>query len=267
MDRAQTPEAGVDTAVDVHADGPALWLRINRPEALNSISLEVIEQLQAGLDRAAADTTIKAVVLTATGRAFCAGADLKAADEAGGSGNEFRWLLGVLLNRIEAFPKPVIAAVNGLALAGGLELILACDIVIAAQSARIGDGHAKYGLLPGGGASVRLPRLIGRNRALQMFFTGDLYDAAVLERWGLVNAVVRDDALIEEVTKLTDRFADKSPLGLARMKRLVQETAQQPATTGLSLELLYSALHETSHDMAEGMSAFVEKRQPEFNGS
>jgi enoyl-CoA hydratase/carnithine racemase len=258
-------EQAVETTVASSVEGSALWLRINRPDALNSLSLAVIDELHAGLDRAEADPAVRSVVLTGTGRAFCAGADLKDVNDSD-SGVEFRRLLGVLLDRIDAFAKPVIAAVNGIALAGGLELILCCDVVVAAASARMGDGHSNYGLLPGGGGSVRLPRVVGKNRAMYMLYTGDLFPAADLQAWGLVNVIAADEGLHEAVTQLTDRLSAKSPLGLARMKQLVHETAEQPTPTALSLELLYSALHEKSHDMAEGVAAFVEKRKPEFNG-
>jgi enoyl-CoA hydratase/carnithine racemase len=231
------------------------------------LNLDVIAQMEVGLDRAESEASIRSVIITGTGRAFCAGADLKTANDSVDDVDEFRRLLGHLFNRMEAFGKPVIAAVNGMALAGGLELILCCDIVIAARSARMGDAHGNYGLLPGGGASVRLPRLVGMNRAKYMFYTADLFDPSDLQAWGLVNEIVADDALHEAANRLARRFADRSPLGLARMKRLVHETAEQPKATALSLELLYSALHERSHDMREGVRAFVEKRRPEFNGS
>lgn len=269
MEAASTAhfEAADDAAVTERLDGTTLWLCINRPEALNSISDDVITLLRAGLDRAEGDSGIRVVVVTGNGRGFCAGADLKDIGGSSESSNEFRRLFGDVLNRIEAFEKPVIAAVNGIAMAGGFELVLCCDMVIAAESAQLGDGHSNYGLLPGGGGSVRLPRRIGRNRALEMFFTGDLFDAADLESWGLINHVVPDGQLQLEASRLAARLADRSSLGIARMKRLVRETAEQPTATGLSLELLYSALHEKSHDMAEGVSAFVEKRRPHFNGS
>lgn len=257
------PESSRVVATEVQDS--TLWLRLERPDALGAISYDVVAELQAGIDLAAARDDIRAVVLTSTGRAFSAGADLKAVKE-GGSSNDFRAVLGRLLDRIEAFDKPVIAAVNGLALAGGLELILACDVVIAAESARIGDGHSTYGLLPGGGASVRLPRLVGRSRALEMFYSGDLYPADQLRDWGLVNRVVPDGDLVEEARRFASSLARKSPLGLARMKQLVNQTADQPSSTGLSLELLYSMLHEKSDDMNEGVTAFVEKRDPRFTG-
>lgn len=250
--------------------GSALWLRINRPEAMNSLNPDVVRALQAGLDLAEADLDVRCLVLTGSGRAFCAGADLKfvkqAGDEAGAGPSSFLDRVGELLNRIEAFPRPVIAAVNGLALAGGLETVLCCDLVIAAESARLGDAHANYGLLPGGGASVRLPRKIGPTRAKYLMFTGDFVPARELVESGLVNAVVPDDELEAAVSALVDKLSARSPLGLARMKQLVDDGLGQPVATGLRLELLASALHQHSYDMQEGLRAFQEKRAPAFIG-
>lgn len=265
--------AGAD-AVVVEQRGAAVWLRINRPDALNSLNPDVIAGLEQGLDRAESDAAIRCVVLTGTGRAFCAGADLKfvrqagdgAADGAGDAQNRFLERVGVLLSRIESFPKPVIAAVNGLALAGGLETVLCCDIVVAVSGARLGDAHANYGLLPGGGASIRLPRKIGVNRAKQLIFTGDFLPATDPTWTGLINAVVPDGELEQAVDALTDKLAARSPLAMSRAKYLVNDGLEQPVDTGLRLELLASALHRHSEDMTEGLRAFQEKRSPQFTG-
>lgn len=257
-------------AVVVRRRGAAAWLRINRPDAMNSLNMDVVAGLQEGLDSAESDENVRCIVLTGTGRAFCAGADLKfvrqAGEEPGDGQSQFLEQVGALLNRIESFPKPVIAAVNGLALAGGLETVLCCDLVIAAQSARLGDAHANYGLLPGGGASVRLPRKIGPTRAKYLMFTGDFVLASDLLESGLVNQVVPDAELDAAVTTLVDKLAARSPLGLSRMKQLVNDGLEQPITTGLRLELLASALHQHSQDMNEGLRAFQEKRPPAFTG-
>lgn len=268
----QTARLGVAPTEAVVAEqrGASLWLRLNRPDALNSLSPDVAVGLHAGLDRAAADPSIRTVVLTGTGRAFCAGADLKFVREAGdkpGQQSQFLDEVGALLNRIEAFPAPVIAAVNGLALAGGLETILCCDIVIAAESAKLGDAHANYGLLPGAGASVRLPRKIGPNHAKQLLFTGEFYSASDPIWSSLINTIVPDDQLERTVSRLADTLAARSPLGLSRMKQLINDGLEQPIPTGLRLELLASAMHQQSHDMNEGLAAFVEKRTPNFTGN
>ena len=160
--------------------GNAMWITLNRPDALNALTPAIISGINTALDKAP-QSEARAVVLTGTGRAFCAGADLKfVRGEAGNDETALgRFLDTILLvmNRLETFPMPVIAALNGLTLAGGLELMLCCDLVIAARSARLGDAHANYGLLPGGGSSVRLPRKIGPTRAKYLLYTGEFVPA------------------------------------------------------------------------------------------
>jgi enoyl-CoA hydratase/carnithine racemase len=213
---------------------------------------------------------LRAVVLRGAGRAFCAGADLKYLKQAIGDDQQgmagFLERLLALFDRLERFPLPVIAAVNGLALAGGLEIVLCCDLVIAGQSARLGDAHANYGLLPGGGGSVRLPRKIGPTRAKHLLFTGAFVPAADLVAAGLVNEVVPDEELDEAVDRLVAAMAQKSPLGLRRMKALVDDGLEQPRETALRHEILALQVHARSHDMQEGLAAFEQKRKPNFVG-
>ena len=248
----------------------ALWLTLNRPAALNALTPEVVDGLGRALEAAEDDPDVRAVVLTGTGRAFCAGADLKYVRETtqGDERAVARFLDSVLavMTRLERFPKPVIAAINGLALAGGLELVLCCDLVIAARSAKIGDAHANFGLLPGGGSSVRLPRKIGPTRAKHLLFTGEFVAAQDLMAAGLVNEVVDDADLAGAAGRLVARLAAKSPLVLRRMKALVDDGLEQPIETALRLELLASEVHSHSHDMREGLAAFEEKRAPRFVG-
>lgn len=248
----------------------ALWITLNRPDAMNALTPDVLSGINAALDYAQADAAVRAVVLTGSGRAFCAGADLKyvRAQSDEGAGATDRFLRRVLdtMNRLEHFPMPVIAAVNGLALAGGLELVLCCDLVVAARSARLGDAHANYGLLPGGGASVRLPRKIGPTRAKYLLFTGEFIPAEELVAAGLVNLVVDDEQLAAATGSLASRIASKSPVGLRRMKQLVSDGLQQPVETALRLELLACEAHANSEDMKEGLAAFAAKRKPVFTG-
>jgi enoyl-CoA hydratase/carnithine racemase len=246
----------------------SMWIRLNRPEAMNSLTPQVLQGLNAALDEAEREADVVSVVLTGTGRAFCAGADLKYVRTQAAEGSTGEFLQGVLhvMTRLDAFPKPVIAALNGVTLAGGLELVLCCDLVVAARSAKIGDAHANYGLLPGGGSSVRLPRVIGVNRAKYLLFTGDFASAEDMHVAGLVNEVVDDEQLEAAAQALADRLAGKSPLGLARMKALVDDSLEQPEATALRLELLASEAHGYSHDLREGLAAFVEKRRPSFTG-
>jgi len=259
-----------DTPVLSEVRDGALWLTLNRTAALNAITPEVVEALDSALSSAESDPAVHAVVLTGNGRAFCAGADLKYVRRTtqGDETAVARFLDSVLgvMGRLEKFPKPTIAAVNGLALAGGLELVLCCDLVIAARSARLGDAHANFGLLPGGGSSVRLPRKIGPTRAKYLLFTGDFVPAEELVAAGLVNRVVDDADLLDAAGEIVARLRNKSPLVLRRMKALVDDGLEQPVETALRLELLASEVHAHSHDMKEGLAAFEEKREPRFIG-
>jgi enoyl-CoA hydratase len=224
---------------------PAAWIRLDRPAALNSLTARMIADLQVALDEAESAPDVRVLVITGAGRAFCAGADLKdmaSADGSGGAAAHMGFLrrVAAAFRRIETFPKPVIAAVNGYALAGGLELALCCDLIVATRSAQLGDAHANYGLIPGGGASVRLPRKIGVNRAKYLLYTGTYLPAQTLEEWGLVNQVVDDEALEGCVTELAELLAKKSPLGLARMKQLVEDGLAQPVESAVRCTYSYS---------------------------
>lgn len=251
--------------------GRAAWIRLNRPQAMNTITPVLATEVSAALDTAMADPQVICVVLTGTGRAFCAGADLKflgdlPEEKRKGRTAEFVEQVFHLMLRIEKLAKPVIGAVNGTATGGGMELLLCCDLVVALENAKLGDGHANFGLLPGGGASVRLPRKIGPTRAKYLFFTGELLPARELVADGLVNEAVAEGQLDACVERLVGKLENKSPLGLRRMKELVDDGLEQPRETGLHLEMMASALHAHSYDMQEGIAAFNAKRKPEFLG-
>ena len=232
--------------------GRAVWMRLNRPAELNALTQAMFDGCAIALDDAARDPEVMTVVVTGTGRAFCAGADLKFLQEIPPPQRD---------DATNAF-----AAVNGIATAGGMELVLSCDLAIAAKSAVLGDGHANFGLLPGAGASVRLPRKIGPTRAKYLFFTGDLLPATECLAAGLVNEVVEDAEMEAAVERLVKKIAAKSAIGLRRMKQLVDDGLDQPRDTAMRLELAMSALHTASFDRNEGIAAFNEKRKPQFQG-
>jgi enoyl-CoA hydratase/carnithine racemase len=167
---------------------------------------------------------------------------------------------------MEHFTKPLIAVLNGITLAGGLELAMTADLIIAAESAKIGDAHANFGVLPGAGGAVKLPRKIGINRAKYLLFTGEFISAAEMKDYGLVNQVVPSEELEKAAQALADKLAEKSPLGLSRMKQLVRDGLEQPLDVALRLELATLKVHTQSYDMSEGLKAFTEKRKPEFKG-
>jgi enoyl-CoA hydratase/carnithine racemase len=247
--------------------GPVAWITLNRPGERNAVNPRMVDELHHVLAAVQADASVRVVVLTGAGAAFCAGADLKAVlagldAETGDS--EFASRTQAMLRLLRHLPKPVIAAVNGLTIAGGLELAMCCDLVIAAASARIGDGHANFGVFPGGGGAAVLPRKVGLNRAKQLLFTGELFDAAQLKAWGLVNEVVPDAGLRARVEALAARIAAKSSLLLRRMKDVADHSLDQSLEAALSHEMLECRQHLRSEDFREGLTAFREKRVPVF---
>jgi enoyl-CoA hydratase len=253
--------------LDQQQRNAVLWLKLNRPQALNSLTLSLVNALTQAMEDAQGDPEVRVIVLTGEGRAFCAGADLKdPARSRPESGAEFVKAIGGLTELIEASTKPVIAALNGITVAGGLELVLACDLVIAAESACIGDAHSNYALFPGAGATARLPRKVGLNNAKLLMFTGDMHPASEWKTLGLVNLVVADDGFIGAVEVLAQKLAAKSPLVLGRMKQALNDALDQPLSIGLRYERALSNLHHFSADRVEGLAAFKEKRAPRFTG-
>ena len=259
------------TAIGVERHGEVTWLRLQRPAAMNAISTELLDELNAALDGIEAGGDARVVVLTGSGRAFCAGADLKALVASDGSvapGDvvEFVGYAGRTIERLAALPVPVIVGVNGLALAGGLELILACDIVVASSSARIGDAHANFGLVPGAGGSVRLPRAIGVQNAKYLALTGAAFEPSSPIISGLVSEIVDPDDLERRLGEIATALGAKSPLGLSRMKSLINNAGDLSTADALAAE--QSALKDQcrSEDFAEGISAFGAKRIPVYPG-
>jgi enoyl-CoA hydratase/carnithine racemase len=261
-----TTSTEATTAVGYELRGPAAWLRLQRPEQMNSINPDVLEGLAEGLARAQSDGA-RAVVITGSEDVFCAGADLKHVLRGLDDVSAIEALLQdaeQLMRAIERHPTPVIAAVNGSAIAGGFELVLACDLVVASEDATLADGHIKYGLFPGGGSTARLPRIVGPSRAKHLLFTGRTATAAEMRELGVVNEVVPGGQLEAAVTDLCDRIARGSGAALQRMKRVVSEGLDLPLEEALELELEVAKEHLRSADVAEGLAAFSEGRAPRF---
>lgn len=261
------------TVLRFERQGATAWITLDRPAAMNALSDAMCDELLAAIDQVESDPQVRVLVLTGAGRAFCAGADLKGVFENAAAGpaaddpmSAFLDRVAGMIERLRALPKPTIAALNGLTMAGGLELAMACDLIVAADSARIGDAHANFGVFPGAGGAAVLPRRIGATAAKYLLFTGDTQSAAELVPLGLVNRVVPDADLLAEVGALADRITAKSPLVLRRMKQAVADGLEQPQAAALRLERLVLDAHRHSHDMREGLAAFVGKRKPEFRG-
>jgi enoyl-CoA hydratase len=247
-------------------DGVAL-LTIDRPEKRNALNAAVRAQLVAALDALRDDDDARVIVITGEGdRAFVAGADI--GEFADRTPIEQRHVMEQrrVFDELAAYPKPTIASINGYALGGGCELALACDIRIAARSARLGQPEIRLGILPGGGGTQRLPRLVGYGRALRLILTGEMIGADEAERIGLIDLVVDDDQLAARTRELAVAIAAHSPVTLRLAKAAVRASLETPLAAGLAYERELFITAFASEDRTEGVSAFLEKRAPAWRG-
>ncbi len=247
--------------------GAAAILRLNREKKLNALNRVIFDALTTHLDDVARDDSCSFVILTGTGRAFCAGADI--GEYWNGSLGDFREFQdrGRRLNaQIEKSPKPVIAAVNGFAFGGGFELALVCDLIVASERAQFGLPEPTLGLVPGGGGTQRLPRMIGKNRANEILLTGRRLTAQEAHEWGIVNAVATADDEVRVALELGEKIARQAPLAIQALKRLVNEGLNAPLETALSYEQQTLLSLYSTADGQEGISAFMGKRAPNFQG-
>jgi len=246
------------------------WIYLNREKDMNSLSSIMLTEITDVLTAAEKDDDVRVLVLTGKGKAFCAGADLKEVlssfGQKKGPDPDFLDKARVFTNKLRHFPKPVIGALNGLTLAGGLEIAMCCDVIIAAESAKIGDAHLNYGIFPGGGGAAVLPRKIGLNRAKHLLFTGDFISASEMKEYGFVNQVVPDGELEKSVDALAKKMTVKSPLGLKLVKQVANQSLDQTEEAALQQEFLTLREYTHSYDIEEGLKAFQEKRKPEFKG-
>lgn len=252
-------------------DGQVAYLTLNRPEVLNALTPDQRDLLVELLGRASADPDVRAVVLTGTGRGFCAGADLRGASGAGErvAGDVARTLrLGAqrLIAAVLDCEKPVIAAVNGTAAGLGAHLAFACDLVLAAESAKFIEVFVRRGLVPDGGGAYLLPRLIGPRRAKELMFFGEALTAREAERLGLVNRVLEDEELTKTAREWAERLATGPTRALALTKQLVNASLDSDRATAFAAEAAAQEINMTTQDAQEGVAGFVERRSPEYKG-
>ena len=242
-------------------------LKINRPQVLNSLNKETIIEISNAVTELDNDNKIKVVILTGEGKAFIAGADIKQMSNMTPlEAKEFSELGHELLNKIEDSRLPFIAAVNGFALGGGCETLMACDIVIAAKDAKIGQPEINLGIHPGFGGTQRLPRLVGKMKGKELLLTGRNISAEEAYEIGLVNMVVDNEKLMEESNNIAVSIAKKSTVQTNFIKSLVNKGIDIDLKKANALEISYFSSSFSTHDQKEGMKAFIEKRKPMFKG-
>jgi enoyl-CoA hydratase/carnithine racemase len=250
----ETPQPGVTV------------VRLNRPDALNALNSQLLGELGQALDAAEADETVRCLVLTGSERAFAAGADIKEMSDKSYAQMFAADFFGPAARRIEGFRKPIIAAVAGYALGGGCELAMLCDFIIAAETAKFGQPEINLGVMPGIGGTQRLPRAVGKAKAMDMVLTARMMDAAEAERCALVSRVVPLAELIPNALETAQKIAGLSPLAVMMAKEMVNAAYETPLTEGVKLERrLFHSLF-AFEDQKEGMAAFAEKRPAKFTG-
>lgn len=259
------------TDIIVEKKGPVAWLTLNKPQVKNALGKQTFIDILAALDDFEKDPAIMVVVIKGAGGTFCAGADFKEIsqhiiDKDPTFRAEFTAFADKVYNSLDTFKKVTIAMINGVCMAGGIELAEVCDLIIADENVKVGDGHIKTGLVPNGGASIRMPRLIGTRKAKELLYTGDLISGKEAERIGLVNKAVPADKLGQTVEALIAKLVDKPPLALQAMKMLVSRGTGSTLEAGIMLEHLTVESLEATEDFKESMAAFAEKRKPVYKG-
>ncbi len=251
----------------IEKEGRVAILTINRPDKLNALNQQVRDEVLAALDELAADDGVGVVVLTGAGeKSFIAGADIGEFEGRQPFDQREAMRIPRIFDAMGSFPKPVIAMINGYCLGGGCELAMGCDLRIASEKARFGQPEIKLGLIPGGGGSQRLPRLVGLGNALRLILTGDMIGAAEAKEIGLVEMVVPHEELREKTLELAGKMAAMSPLTLRVAKEAVRVSQRLPIEEGILYERDLFCLCFSTEDKAEGVKAFLEKRPAEWKG-
>ena len=253
--------------ITVEKEGKVAVLTINRPDKLNALNSSVhLEGVQA-LDELRMDDSVRVVVITGSGeKSFIAGADISEFEGKTPVTQRATFQERTLFNTIDSFPKPVIAMVNGFCLGGGNELALACDLRVCSENARFSQPEINLGIIPGGGGTQRLTRLIGEGRSMEICLTGDMIDAETAHRFGLVNHVYPQAELKAKTMELASKIAEKAPIALQLVKEAVKFASRSNLDEGLRREVDLFAICFSTQDKKEGVSAFLEKRKPDFKG-
>jgi enoyl-CoA hydratase len=255
------------TTITHERRGGVAILTVSRPDKLNALNSTVHKESVAALDELKHDDTVNVLVITGAGeKAFIAGADISEFQDQTPNTQRAKFKEPTLYNSIDNFPKPVIAMVNGFALGGGCEVALACDIRTASEKAKFSQPEINLGLIPGGGGTQRLTRLVGEGRAMELMLTGDMIDAETAYRFGLVNHVYPATELAERTMELAQKIAEKAPIALRLAKEAVKFAARSNLDEGLRREVDLFALCFATDDKKEGVAAFLEKRKPVFKG-
>jgi enoyl-CoA hydratase/carnithine racemase len=253
--------------VNARVEGGVGILELNRPEKFNCLSLESHQKMLDAVTRWRAGDEVRSILVCSTGKHFCTGADLDCVRSASASTEGLARYIALghrACRSLEECGLPTVVAVQGMCLAGGLELMLSCDVAFCSADAQFGDQHAVYGLVPGWGGSQRLTRVIGRRRAMDLFYTGKRIDASVAQQWGLVNHVSSAENLRGDAFAYCKSLDSRSSVGLSTMKRLAYDGLDLPLVAGLALEEGVALRALTSEDAVEGLDAFGSRRKPDF---
>ena len=254
-------------SITVEKRGSVATLTINRPDKLNALNSQVHAEGVAALYDLRNDNEVRVIVITGAGeKSFIAGADISEFADKSPVDQRSAFQERSLFNSIDNFPKPVIAMVNGFCLGGGNELALACDIRVCTPNARFSQPEINLGIMPGGGGTQRLTRLIGEGRSMEIMLTGDMIDAETAHKFGLVNHVFNADELEAKTMELAEKIASKAPIALALCKEAVKFASRSNLDEGLRREVDLFAICFSTEDKTEGVSAFLEKRKPVFKG-
>ncbi len=258
-----------ESSILLRRDGAIARLTLNRPDRLNALTLAMLGELSAALSDLDGDETVRAVILTGTGRGFCAGQDLtdhEAVDDTRAIRSVVERHYNPVIRQIRALPQPVIAAVNGIAAGAGCSLALACDIAIAPESAKFSNAFVNIGLIPDGGGSYFLPRLVGQARALGLSLLGEAIDAKTAADWGLIWRAVPDSEFAGAIDALAKRLAEMPTAAIGLIKHAINVSGHHSLEQQLAVEAELQAQAAETEDYQEGRAAFLEKRKPRFIG-